>query len=221
MSARSLVHHPSKHVAAFPGGTRESNGIRWTSLLDGRWVPFSAARAASGRHQVTRLLAVVYADMAGYSRLFALDDAGTVARLRSVHKHRIRPATKKFQARRLQITGDSLLILFDTVGQAVECAVTIQSQLAIDDESVPDDRQMRFRMGVDLGDIIMDGVNFHSDGVIVASRLQAVCPPGAVCVSRAVHERGGARLGLPCQATGPLALKGVARPVEAFVLWPR
>ena len=220
MSVRSLVHFPSRHVASFIGDSREAHWFPWPALLDRQWLSLQSARFAPDRRQATRLLAVVHADMAGYSRLFALDSAGTVARLRSLHKHRVRPAIKHFQARFVQITGDSMLILFETVGQAVECAVTLQRQLAADDEAFPDDRQMRFRMGVDLGDIIMDGVNFHSDGVIVASRLQAVCPPGAVCVSRAIHERGGARLGLRSQAIGPLALKGVARPVEAFVLWP-
>ena len=113
-----------------------------------------------------------------------------------------------------------MLVIFESVAQAVQCGVAIQSAAARDDDDGPHDRRMRFRIGVDLGDIIMDGMNFHGDGVIVATRLQALCPPGGICVSRAVHERGGDRLGLPTQALGPLALKNVARPVEAFVLWP-
>lgn len=113
-----------------------------------------------------------------------------------------------------------MLIIFESVAQAVRCAVTIQCEVASNSDGWPLDRRIRFRIGVDLGDIIMDGMNFHGDGVIVATRLQAVCPPGGVCVSRAVHERGGERLGLQTQVLGALALKNVPRPVEAFVLWP-
>ena len=165
-------------------------------------------------------MAALFADMAGYSRLFARDDIGTVARLRALHHDLIEPTIRYHQGRLVQTGGDSMLIIFETVAQAVKCAVTIQSETAINDDCWPSEQRMRFRIGVDLGDIIMDGLNFHGDGVIVAARLQAVCPPGGVCISRAVHERGGERLGLATQALGPLELKNVGRPVEAFVLWP-
>jgi adenylate cyclase len=165
-------------------------------------------------------MAALYADMAGYSRLFALDDIGTVARLRTLHDGLIAPTIHRHQGRLVQTGGDSMLIIFESVAQAVQCAVAIQSAAASDGDDWPNERRMRFRIGVDLGDIIMDGMNFHGDGVIIAARLQSVCPPGGVCVSRAVHERGGDRLGLPTQSLGPLALKNITRPVEAFVLWP-
>jgi adenylate cyclase len=102
----------------------------------------------------------------------------------------------------------------------VKCAVSIQSELAVENRFWPDDRRMLLRVGVDLGDVITDGTDFHGDGVIVAARLQAVCPPGGVCISGAVHDRGGDRLGLPYEALGALTLKNVPKPVEAFVLWP-
>jgi adenylate cyclase len=165
-------------------------------------------------------MATLYADMAGYSRLFALDDIGTVARLRTLHQDLIEPAIHRHHGNLVQTGGDSMLIIFESVAQAVQCAVAIQSSTARDGNDRPHDRRIRYRIGVDLGDIIMDGMNFHGDGVIVATRLQAVCPPGGICLSRAVYERGGDRFGLPTQALGPLALKNVARPVEAFVLWP-
>jgi adenylate cyclase len=185
-----------------------------------RWPIALPSRAVAGQTDITRLMAAVYADMAGYSRLFALDDTGTVARLRALHQELVEPAIRRHHGRLVQTAGDSMLIIFESVAQAVRCAVSIQSETASNGNSWPHDRRMRFRIGVDLGDIIMDGMNFHGDGVIVATRLQAVCPPGGVCVSRAVHERGGERLGLPTQALGPLALKNVTRPVEAYVLWP-
>jgi adenylate cyclase len=219
MSRRSLVVRTPKTVPVNPGASRTSAWRRWVESVNRRW-PIALPGAVAGRVPITRLMAVVFADMAGYSRLFALDDIGTVARLRTLHHELIEPAIRHHQGRLVQTAGDSMLIIFETVAQAVKCAVTIQSETAINADYWPSDQRMRFRIGVDLGDIIMDGMNFHGDGVIVASRLQAVCPPGGVCVSRAVHERGGARLGLATEALGPLALKNVGRPVEAFVMWP-
>jgi adenylate cyclase len=165
-------------------------------------------------------MAAVQTDIAGYSRLFALDDTGTVARLQQLRRDRIGPAIERHQGQLVQTAGDSMLIIFESVAQAVRSAVAIQNEVALDNADRPADRRIGLRIGVDLGDIIMDGMDFHGDGVIIAARLQARCPPGGVCVSRAVHERGGDRLGLRCEPLGPLALKNVARPVDAFVLWP-
>jgi class 3 adenylate cyclase len=220
MSRRSLVLQSPNSITAFSGGSAPSARDRWISFAHRHWPVVLPGRPAFGSHNVTRLMAAVYTDMAGYSRLFALDDTGTVARLQALHRELIEPAINDHHGRLVQTGGDSMLIIFESVAQAVKCAVAIQQELAIDSANWPGDRGMRLRIGVDLGDIIMDGMNFHGDGVITAARLQAVCPPGGVCVSRAVHERGGERLGLPFEALGPLVLKNVARPVEAFVLWP-
>jgi adenylate cyclase len=165
-------------------------------------------------------MAAVHTDMVEYSRLFGIDDTGTVARMRDLRRGLIGPAIRRHRGRLVQTAGDSMLITFASVADAVKCAVTIQYELAIENSVWPDDRRMRLRVGVDLGDVISDGRDFHGDGVIIAARLQAVCPPGGVCISRAVHDRGGDRLGLPYEALGPLMLKNVVRPVEAFVLWP-
>ncbi len=179
-----------------------------------------ADRMARRDGQAGRLMAAVHADMVGYSRLFRLDDTGTVARLRDMRRSLITPAIRRHHGRLVQTGGDSMLITFDSITEAVKCAVTIQHDLAIANDRWPHDRTMRLRMGVDVGDVIADGTDFHGDGVIVAARLQELCPPGAVCISGAVHDRGGDRLGLPFEALGPLALKNIAQPVEAFVLWP-
>jgi adenylate cyclase len=169
---------------------------------------------------VGRLMAAVYADMVGYSRLFRLDDQGTVARLRNMHRL-IRPAIRRNRGRLVQTGGDSMLIVFDSLTAAVKCAVTMQYVLALDNNGWPDDLRMQLRIGVDLGDVIADGRDFHGDGVIVAVRLQEVCPPGGVCISGAVHDRGADRLGLPFEPLGALTLKNIAQPVPAFVLRPR
>jgi class 3 adenylate cyclase len=169
---------------------------------------------------IGRLMVAVHTDMVEYSRLFANDDTGTVARLRDLRRGLVAPAIRRHRGRLVQTAGDSMLITFNSVTEAVKCAVTIQRELAIQNNNWPADSRMRLRVGIDLGDVILDGGDFHGDGVIIAARLQAVCPPGGVCISQAVHDRGGDRLGLPSERLGPLKLKNVARPVEAFVLWP-
>jgi adenylate cyclase len=164
-------------------------------------------------------MAALYADLVGYSRLFHRDDTGTVARLRSMHRL-IRPAIRWHGGRVVQTAGDSMLVTFDSVSGAVRCAVAMQYELARQNDGWPDDNTLRLRVGVDLGDVIRDGRDFHGSGIIIAVRLQEMCPPGGVCISRAAHERGDDRLGLSFESLGPLMLKNVPQPVEAFVLRP-
>lgn len=185
---------------------------RWRVALIGR---------IAGRHRlVRRLMAVVHTDIVNYSRLFDLDNFGTVVRLKDLRRRLFKPSIRNHHGRLVQTAGDSMLITFDSISQAVRCAVTIQYALTTHNRVWPEDRRILLRVGVDLGDVIAEGGDFHGDGVIVAARLQSVCPPGGVCISRAAHDRAGSRLGLPCESLGALALKNVASPVEAFVLWP-
>jgi len=167
-----------------------------------------------------KLIAVVYADMVGYSRLIGLDDAGTLERLRMLRNEVINPAIERHGGRIVQTGGDSLLILFGSIDGAVRCAVDVQRQIPNYDGEQPPDLAIRFRIGIDIGDAIADGTDLHGDGVIIAARLQAECPAGSVCVSRAVRDHVHDRLDLAFEALGPLELKNVSRPVEAFVLLP-
>ena len=148
-----------------------------------------SGRSSAGR----KLIAVVYADMVGYSRLIGLDDVGTLERLRALRSGLIDPAIAEHGGRIVQTGGDSLLIVFDSIDGAVRCAVKLQQQMALHDAGQPADRTIRFRMGINIGDAIADGTDLHGDAVNVAVRLQAECPPGGVCVSRAVrdHVHGG------------------------------
>ena len=143
-----------------------------------------------------RLLATVYADVVGYSRLFGLDDTGTVARIRALHQELFVPTVRSHRGQLVPTAGDAILMVFDSITEAVLCAVAVQRQLTLHGQDWPADRRIRLRIGVDIGDVIFDGMDLHGDGIIVAARLQAICPPGGVCVSRAVHDRGGDRLGL-------------------------
>lgn len=165
-------------------------------------------------------MAVVHTDIVSYSRLFGFDNLGTVVRLKDLRRRLFEPSIRHHHGRLVQTAGDSMLITFNSIMQAVKCAVTIQVALAIENDVWPDDRRIVLRVGVDLGDVIAEGWNFHGDSVIIAARLQAVCPPGGVCISRAAHDRAGDLLRLPCEALGSLALKNLTSPVEAFVLWP-
>ncbi|PPQ33029.1 hypothetical protein CCS01_15055 [Rhodopila globiformis] len=185
-----------------------------------RWPLALADRLRTQQGGGSRLLAAVHTDIVGYSRLFALDDTGTVARLRDLRRTLFAPTIRRHRGQLVQTAGDSMLITFDSVAQAVRCAVAIQDGLHARNQFWPTDLQIHLRIGIDLGDVFADGTDFHGDGVIVAARLQAICPPGGVCVSRAVHDRGADRLGLMLEALGSLWLWNVERPVEAFVLWP-
>ena len=132
----------------------------------------------------------------------------------------IGPAIRRHYGSLVQTAGDSLLITFDSITEAVRCAVTIQHALAKENDGWPDDRRMWLRVGVDLGDVITDGRDFHGDGVIVAVRLQEVCPPGASASLARCTSTAATGFGLPFEALGALTLENIAHPVEAFVLRP-
>src|SRR6478735_3561781 len=162
-----------------------------------------------------KLIAVLYADMVGYSRLIGLDDVGTLERLRALRQNLIDPAIEEHGGRIVNTGGDSLLIVFDSVDGAVRCAMMVQEQVPTHDGDQPLDRAIRFRVGINVGDVIPDGTDIHGDVVNVAARLQAECPPGGVCVSRAVRDHVRDRLGLAFEELGALSLKNIARPVES------
>ena len=167
-----------------------------------------------------KLIAVLYADMVGYSRLIGLDDADTLERLRALRRNLIDPAIEEHGGRIVQTGGDSLLVVFDSIDGAVQCAVKVQQQVPVADRDQPADQAIRFRVGINIGDAIADGTDLHGDAVNVAARLQAECPPGGICVSRSVRDHVHGRLALEFEELGTLNLKNIARPVAAFVLRP-
>ena len=171
-------------------------------------------KAAGGR----KLIAVVYADMVGYSRLIGLDDAGTLRRLCTLRRALIDPAIREHGGKVAQTAGDLLLVVFDSIDGAVRCAVKVQQQVPAYDGDQPPDRRIRFRVGINIGDVIAHGTDLHGDGVNIAARLEAECPVGGICVSRSVRDHVHGRLDLAFEPIGELTLKNIARPVEAFVL---
>src|SRR5690242_11999886 len=164
-----------------------------------------------------KLIAVVHADVVGYSRLIGLDDSGTLDRMRRLRREVIEPALTAHGGRIVNTGGDSLLLVFDSVDGAARFAVGVQQQLPSHDDA-PADRAIRFRIGINVGDVIPDGMDVHGDVVNVAARLQAECPAGGVCISRAVRDHLRGRVDLTFEPLGALNLKNIAEPVEAFVL---
>jgi adenylate cyclase len=165
-----------------------------------------------------RLIAVVYADMVGYSRLIGLDDLETLERLRNLRCEVIDPALDRYGGKVVQTGGDSLLMVFGSIDGAVRFAVSVQQDIPLLDGDQPPDRAIRFRIGIDIGDAIADGTDLHGEAVNVAVRLESQCTPGGICVSRAVRDHVRGQLDLAFEALGSLNLKNIARPVEAFIL---
>jgi DNA-binding transcriptional LysR family regulator/class 3 adenylate cyclase len=165
-----------------------------------------------------KLVAILYADMAGYSRLISHDDQGTLDRLRGLRRELIDPAIEEHAGRIVQTGGDSLLVVFDSIDGAVRCAVKMQAEMPLHDGDRAPNQSIRFRIGINIGDAIADGTDLHGDAVNVAARLQAECLPGGICVSRSVRDHVHGRLDLTFGELGVLKLKNIARPVEAFAV---
>ena len=147
-----------------------------------------------------KLIAILYADMVGYSRLIGLDDSGTLERLRALRRNLIDPAIGEHGGRIVQTGGDSLLVTFDSIDGAMRCAIQVQQQVPQHDDDRYGDQAIQFRIGLNIGDAIADGTDLHGDAVNVVARLQAECPPGGICVTRSVRDHVHGRLDLEFEA---------------------
>jgi TolB-like protein len=164
-----------------------------------------------------RLAAILAADIAGYSRLMGQDEAATVRDLKA-HQAVILPLVGRHGGRIIDTAGDGILAEFPSVVGATECAVEIQTVMAARNEDVPEERRMRFRIGINLGDVIHDESRIYGDGINVAARLEALAPPGGVLLSQAVHDQVRDRLDLAFEDLGERELKNIARPVRVYRL---
>src|SRR6266699_2627091 len=138
-------------------------------------------------HVERRLAAILVADIAGYSRLMAEDEAATVAALKG-HQAIILPMVEAHGGRIQDTAGDGILAEFRSVLQAVECAIALQRKMAERNAAVPPARQMRFRIGVNFGDVMSDGARVYGDGLNIAARVQALAEPGGICVTAMVRD---------------------------------
>jgi adenylate cyclase len=163
-----------------------------------------------------RLAAIVSADVAGYSRLMGVDESGTLAALKSVRREIVDQRIAAHGGRIVKTTGDGLLLEFASAVDAVRCVVEMQAAMAARNADVPPDRRIDFRIGVNVGDIIIDGDDIFGDGVNVAARLQAIAAPGGICLSEAAYEQVRGRIEAPFVALGERQVKNIARPVRVY-----
>ena len=163
-----------------------------------------------------RLAAIISADVVGYSRLMGTDEAGTLERLRAHRRELIDPKIAEHGGRIVKTMGDGLLLEFPSVVNATQCALEIQEGMKARNVDVPDDKRIIFRIGVNLGDIIIEGEDILGDGVNVAARLQEIAEPGGVAISRRVHEDVQDRLDASFEDAGEQVLKNIARPVQVW-----
>jgi adenylate cyclase len=178
-----------------------------------------------GREQ-RRLAAIVSADVAGYSRLMGRDESGTVARLRQNRTERLEPVLAHYGGRLVKLTGDGALIEFASAVDALGAAIAFQQGMAEVNQGQPDDNALKFRVGLHLGDLIVDGDDLYGDGVNVAARLEAEAPAGSIVVSGTARDFIGERVKARFVDLGELSLKNIERPVRAWriewdaVDWP-
>lgn len=163
-----------------------------------------------------RLAAVLAADVVGYSRLMAADETGTLAALKNHRESLIDPNIAKFGGRTVKLMGDGALVEFASVVDAVECGVAIQSALAERSVGVPEDQQIALRIGVNLGDVIIEDDDIYGDGVNVAARLEGLAEPGGICISNAAYEQVRDKLGYSFVDCGEQTLKNISRPVHVY-----
>src|SRR5262245_15213083 len=163
-----------------------------------------------------RLAAILAADVAGYSRLMGADEEGTHERLKAHLRELVEPKIAEHRGRIVKNTGDGFLAEFASVVDAGRCAVEVQQGMIDREPEVPEDRRIRFRIGINLGDIIAEGEDIFGDGVNVAARLEALAEPEGICVSRVVRDQVRDRLDLAFEDLGDQQVKNITRPVRVY-----
>jgi adenylate cyclase len=172
---------------------------------------------AAGKARVERrLAAILAADVAGYSRLIEADEEGTLGRLKALRAELIDPNIAGHKGRIVKTIGDGLLVEFASVVDALRCAADVQAALAESNAALPPDRRIEFRIGINVGDIVVEDGDIFGDGVNVAARLEGLAEPGGICVSARVQEDGAGRLDLAFEDIGEQALKNIARTVRVY-----
>src|SRR6266852_1965042 len=165
-----------------------------------------------------RLAAILAADVAGYSRLMGADEEGTHERLKVHLGELVQPKIGEHRGRIVKNTGDGRLAEFASVLDAVRCAGEIQRGIIDREPELPEERRIRFRIGINLGDVIVEEHDIFGDGVNVAARLEALAEPGGICISRVVREQIQDKLPYPFEDMGEQSVKNIARPVRAYAM---
>jgi TolB-like protein/class 3 adenylate cyclase len=170
---------------------------------------------ATGRVE-RRLSAILAADVVGYSRLMERDEAGTFARLKELRKALVEPVLAQHGGRFVDLKGDGAIVEFQSAVEAVEAAVEIQRAMQAQDAELPEAERIRYRIGINLGDVIVDGGTIYGDGVNVAARIEALCEPGGVWLSRSVYNQVRGKLDLAFASSGLHQVKNISEAVETF-----
>lgn len=163
-----------------------------------------------------RLAAILAADVVGYSRLMGEDETGTLERLKALRRELVEPKVAQRKGRIVKLMGDGLLAEFPSVVEAVDCAVEIQRSMAAREAELPDERRIRLRIGVNLGDIIVEGADIYGDGVNVAARLEVLAAPGGVCVSGTVFDHVTGKVEVEFADMGAQPVKNISQPVRVY-----
>ena len=163
-----------------------------------------------------RLAAILAADVASYSRLMGADEEGTLAALKGHRRELIDPLIAQHQGRIVKTTGDGVLIEFASIVDAVRCAVVMQQGMEDRNANVNESQRIRFRVGINVGDVIVEDDDIFGDGVNVAARLEALAQPGEICVSATVREHVGEKLPIGFVDLGEHSVKNIARPVHVY-----
>src|SRR5215471_8829773 len=170
--------------------------------------------------QTRRLAAILAADVAAYSRLMGADEEGTHERLKAHLGELVNPKIAEHRGRVVKNTGDGFLAEFGSVVDAVRCATEIQRGMVDREPEVPEERRIRFRTGINLGDVIVEEQDIFGDGVNVAARLEALAEPGGLCISRMVRDHIRDKLAYHFEDLGEQSVKNIARPVRVYALRP-
>src|SRR6202521_2781761 len=169
---------------------------------------------------VRRLAAILAADVAGYSRLMGADEEGTHERLKAHRRALVDPKITEHRGRIVKTTGDGMLVEFASVVDAVRCAVEVQRGMAERNAEVPQEQRIEFRIGINVGDIILDGGDIFGDGVNVAARLEGLAEPGGICLSGDAQRQVRGKLDVVFEDAGEQRLKNIAWPVRVFRVRP-
>ncbi len=176
--------------------------------------------AHSGDRPPRKLAAILQADVVGYSRLMGENESGTLSRLKAHQQELVDPTIEAFHGKIVKLMGDGMLVEFTSVVDAVACAVAIQEQMPERNKGIPHTEQIEFRIGVNLGDVIVEEDDIYGDGVNITARLEGLAPPGGICISGTVYDALGNKLPLKYKFLGEQTVKNIVQPVRVYSVQP-
>ena len=165
-----------------------------------------------------KLAAILAADIAGYSKLMGADEAGTLARLKEYRRELIDPKNKQYRGRVVKTTGDGILIEFPSVVDAISCSIEVQQGMCERNANIPPEKRIEFRVGINLGDVIVEGRALYGDGVNIAARLEGLAEPGGICISQTVLNHARGKIAFEVEDLGTQTLKNIVQPIHVYRL---